>query len=34
MEDDKFKKHLLDCFNIAYTNLSGGVDVPFKGYDL
>ena len=28
------RKHLLDCFYIAYTYLSGGVDVPFGGCDL
>ena len=39
MADDKFssrmisQKALLDCFHIAYTYPSGGVDVPFGGCD-
>ena len=27
-------KRLLDCFHTAHTHPSGGVDVPFGGYDL
>ena len=27
-------KRLLNCFHTAHTNPSGGVDVPFGGYDL
>ena len=27
-------KRLLDCFHTAHTHPSGGVDVPFVGYDL
>ena len=26
-------KRLLGCFHIAHTHPSGGVDVPFGGYD-
>ena len=29
-----FAKRLLDCFHTAHTHPSGGVDVPFGGYDL
>ena len=27
-------KRLLDCFHIAHSHASGGVDVPFEGFDL
>ena len=40
MADDKFsfrtisRKAFAGFFNISITHLSGGVDVPFWGYDL
>ena len=27
-------KRLLDCFHIAHSHALGGVDVPFRGFEL